>query len=225
MWESWVKFYLGVKWGLHPGRQYFSTTVLPQRQQGGQYVCDFGNGGIYAIKHIFFQNVSASLVKFSTSHEKQSSSCRILVLWRNKRNGLIKLAPENIYLKTCPASFPQAQSASFLLSPLSAFQWVLEVSCWSSTRYNPCRSTRQVPVCSWRSSGLFTFKIFAYRVRKWDSEATTDSKWPIASLWKTVWQFLTKLNIPWCNHTLRYWLIWTENVASMIIMKKYRFIV
>ena len=45
-----------------------------------QHICDVGEGGICAIKHIFFQKVSASLVKFSTSHEKQSSSCRILVL-------------------------------------------------------------------------------------------------------------------------------------------------
>ena len=34
----------------------------------------------------------------------------------------MKLTPENIYLKTCPASFPRAWSASFLLSTLNFFQ-------------------------------------------------------------------------------------------------------
>ena len=34
------------------------------------------------------------------------------------RIGLIRSTPENIYLKTCPASFPRAQSASSLLSTL-----------------------------------------------------------------------------------------------------------
>ena len=41
---------------------------------GGQYICDFGEGGIHAIKHIFSQKVSAL-------HKKQSSPCRILVLF------------------------------------------------------------------------------------------------------------------------------------------------
>ena len=34
----------------------------------GQYICDFGEGGIHAINHIFFQ-VSAILVKLSAIHE------------------------------------------------------------------------------------------------------------------------------------------------------------
>ena len=30
----------------------------------GQYICDFSEEGLCAIKHIFFQKVSTSLVKF-----------------------------------------------------------------------------------------------------------------------------------------------------------------
>ena len=35
----------------------------------GQYICDFGERGIHAINHIFFQ-ISASLVKLSARHEE-----------------------------------------------------------------------------------------------------------------------------------------------------------
>ena len=39
----------------------------------GQYISDSSEGRIHAIKHIFFQKVSASLMKLSASHEKQLS--------------------------------------------------------------------------------------------------------------------------------------------------------
>ena len=40
----------------------------------GQYTCDFGEGGVHAIKHICFsQKISASLVKVTASHEEQTS--------------------------------------------------------------------------------------------------------------------------------------------------------
>ena len=61
----------------------------------------------------------------------------------------LKPAPENMYLKTCPASFPRAQSASFLLSSLNSFPGVLKVSSCRSTWFNPCRGRRQVPIYSW----------------------------------------------------------------------------
>ena len=38
----------------------------------GQYTCDFGEGRIHVIKHIFFQ-ISANLMKLSASPEEQSS--------------------------------------------------------------------------------------------------------------------------------------------------------
>ena len=63
MWELRAKFYLGQKWGLQPG----DSTSAPQRWgQGrgeGQYICDSGKERLHGIKHIFFQKVSAGLVK------------------------------------------------------------------------------------------------------------------------------------------------------------------
>ena len=42
--------------------------------------------------------------------------------------GFIKFSPENTYQKTCAASLPTAQSASFLISALNSFQGVLQAS-------------------------------------------------------------------------------------------------
>ena len=39
-------------------------------EKEGQYMCDYGEGGVYANKHIFFQKVSISLVKLSASHDE-----------------------------------------------------------------------------------------------------------------------------------------------------------
>ena len=51
-----------------------SSKKLLQRGRGeGQYLCDFGKREIHAVKHIFLQTVSASLVKVTVSHERQTS--------------------------------------------------------------------------------------------------------------------------------------------------------
>ena len=51
-----------------------SSEKLLQRGRGeAEYLCDFGEGGVHAIKHRFLQKVSAG-------HEEQSSSGRALVL-------------------------------------------------------------------------------------------------------------------------------------------------
>ena len=54
-------------------------------------------------------------------------------LGQDARTGLIILSPEDNYLKTCSASFPRGQSASFLISTLNSFQGVLKVSSCSSS--------------------------------------------------------------------------------------------
>ena len=74
--EVQVKFYLGQNEDCSPGDSITdSSEKLLQRGRGeGQHLCDFGEGGVLAIKHIFLQKVSAS-------HEEQSSSCRTLVLF------------------------------------------------------------------------------------------------------------------------------------------------
>ena len=49
-----------------------SKKLLRRGSRGGQYLCDFGEGEIHAIKHIFLQTVSAGLVKVTVSHERQT---------------------------------------------------------------------------------------------------------------------------------------------------------
>ena len=51
-----------------------SERLLPS-SRGGQYIYGCGEGGIHAMKHIFFQKVSASLVKITASHEEHVSLC------------------------------------------------------------------------------------------------------------------------------------------------------
>ena len=56
-----------------------SSERLLQRGREGQYRIDFGDGGVYAIKHMFLQKVSAS-------HEELSSPWRTLVFFRRHKN-------------------------------------------------------------------------------------------------------------------------------------------
>ena len=50
---SWVL--IVAKWGLQPGRQHLRELweTAPEKQEVGQYICDFGDVGIHADKHIF----------------------------------------------------------------------------------------------------------------------------------------------------------------------------
>ena len=83
MWELWIKFYLGQNEDCSLGDSTSdSSEKLLQRGSGkGLYICDFGEEGIHATKHMFFQKFSASLMKLSDSHKEQSSPQRILVLF------------------------------------------------------------------------------------------------------------------------------------------------
>ena len=83
MWELWVKFYLGQNedCSLGDSTSDSSEKLLQTGSGKGQYICDFGEGGIHATKHVFFQKFSASLMKLSASHKEQSSPQRILVLF------------------------------------------------------------------------------------------------------------------------------------------------
>ena len=57
-------------WETAPQRAWRSCS----KEAGGKasYIYNFGEGGIHAVKHIFFQKVSTSLVNFD-SHKEQSS--------------------------------------------------------------------------------------------------------------------------------------------------------
>ena len=65
--ESWELFSLGQNEDWKQGdRTSDSSEKLFQRCRGlagGRHICDFGKGGIRAIRHIFFQKVSTSLMK------------------------------------------------------------------------------------------------------------------------------------------------------------------
>ena len=101
-----------------------SEKLLQRSNEEGQHMHNFGERRIEAIKHIFFQKFSASLMKFSVNHEDQSSPWRIFSIFLDMRRykiGLIKIGPECIYLKTCPTSFSLSTRASFLFSTLNSF--------------------------------------------------------------------------------------------------------
>ena len=57
-----------VAWGTAP--QIALRNCSKEAGGKGQYVYDFGEGRIHAIKHILFQKFSASLAKLSASHEQ-----------------------------------------------------------------------------------------------------------------------------------------------------------
>ena len=64
MWELWVKFYLEQNEDCSPGDSPSdSSERLLLSGRGGQYMYDCGEGGVHAMKHIFFQKVSTGLLK------------------------------------------------------------------------------------------------------------------------------------------------------------------
>ena len=109
--------------------------------------------------HIFSRRFPLVWWSFPTSHDKQSSSWRILVVfldmrryknWANK----ISFCLISDYLKSCPAIFLGKQSASFLLSTLNSFG-----ACWRSAAAASQdlilveidgKHPRQEPICAWR---------------------------------------------------------------------------
>ena len=56
-----VKFYLGQKnenWSPEDSTSDSSEKLLQRGRGKGQYICDFGEERIHAVKHMFFQKVS-----------------------------------------------------------------------------------------------------------------------------------------------------------------------
>ena len=49
-----------------------SEKLLQRGRKKGQYICDFGEGRVHSIKHIFFQKLSASLEKLFANLMKLS---------------------------------------------------------------------------------------------------------------------------------------------------------
>ena len=76
-------FYLEQKDNYNLGGSNSDSSEKPFWRGGrkASVLCDFGKGRIYAIRHTFLQNVAASLVKVTASHEKHMSPWKILVLF------------------------------------------------------------------------------------------------------------------------------------------------
>ena len=73
-WELWVKFYLG-QYEDSSLQESTSDSSEKQLQRGrgkGQHICDFGEVGVHAIKHIFFVESFCWSREASASHEKWS---------------------------------------------------------------------------------------------------------------------------------------------------------
>lgn len=83
--------------------------------------------------------------------QKPTEHCKEAIL-RLKIN-FKKSSESSNSLTACSASFPSAQTASFLISTLNSSQRVLNVSSCSSSGLNPCRGRWQVPVSSLQGSG------------------------------------------------------------------------
>ena len=51
-----ASFYLGAKWddSLRDSLSDSSQKLLQRGRGEGQYICDFGEGGVYAVKHIIY---------------------------------------------------------------------------------------------------------------------------------------------------------------------------
>ena len=74
MWELWVKFYLGQyeNYSLRDSTSDSSEKRLQRGRGKGQHICDFGEGGVHAIKHRFFVESFCWSREASASHEKWS---------------------------------------------------------------------------------------------------------------------------------------------------------
>ena len=123
--------FIGGKMKNSPGDSTFHTALRNCKRGRGnsQNISDFGEGGVHSTKHIFFQKVSTNLVKPSlvTRNSVTMMDFSAFLDMRRYKNWAHKISSWDIYLKTCPTSFPWAQSASFLVPTLNSFR-----ECWKS---------------------------------------------------------------------------------------------
>ena len=180
-WESLVKYYL------EQNEDYsLGNSTSGSCSKDGQYMY------LILLKGEYMQSSTDFLQKVSASHKEHLPSWRILVLFQIlgvTRIGLIKLAPENIFWKTCPTSF--SQSTECLISALNpnSFQRLLKISSCTSIWFNPCRGRWQF-VADMVSLSFLIFKNFPSQV--------------IQEL-ACVWPWLQTLN---CSSVLLFHVCW-----------------
>ena len=104
------------------------------KEAGGKvsiYICFLVKGEIHAIQHISFQKISinAGITKplLVTRSSRHHEGFWCFSIYGEIQEGLIKSAPDNIYLKTCLSDFPQARTP-YLFSPPELLSGVLRVS-------------------------------------------------------------------------------------------------
>ena len=109
MWVLRVKFYLRQNENCSPGDSISDSSekVLQRSRVKGQCICDFGEGGIHTIEHIFFQKLSAS-------HEKQSWPWRISYLSRYED---VDLKEKNALCESWKLSFIWGKMETAALEP------------------------------------------------------------------------------------------------------------
>ena len=75
MWELGVKFYLWQNEDYSPGDSISdnSEKLLQRYRVKGQYICDFGKGGVHAINHIYF--CRTLLLGFPCGSDGKESAC------------------------------------------------------------------------------------------------------------------------------------------------------
>ena len=156
MWDFWDMFYF---------RQYEDCSMgdstsgksdkLFQRDKGKrQHMYDPGKGGVHAIKHFFFffgrkfLLVSWSFYKSWETIVTMKDFSAFLDMRRSKNwtNGINSWE----YLTVWKSVLPVAWSTGCLISTLypELHQGILEISSYSSTRFNPHRGRWQGPMAS-----------------------------------------------------------------------------
>ena len=78
-----LKVLFGAIWGLQPRRQHLKQLweTVPKTKGEGQYTSNSGEGGVHAIKHVYFLESFCWSHDASACREKQSSPWKILVLF------------------------------------------------------------------------------------------------------------------------------------------------
>ena len=116
-WEVWVKFYLGQSEDYSPGDSISeSSEKLLQSRVGGQYICDFGEGGVCAIKPMFF---CRRLLKLTDASIHQLLNC-LPGSWLT-----IKIYFHYFYERTGYADTVNFSLPFMLLSPLHSLHILL----------------------------------------------------------------------------------------------------
>ena len=147
-----LKVLFGAIWGLQPRRQHLKQLweTVPKTKGEGQYTSNSGEGGVHAIKHVYFLESFCWSQKTVVTMKDFSA----LLGMRRYKNLTHKVSSwECLTTEDLSCQFPG--STECLISALHSkpFRGVLEVSSFQRTWFNPFRGRWQHPwqvhVCGW----------------------------------------------------------------------------